>query len=101
MCILSIGSLAVRIVVELAYQHADIDKKGKVTDQTVVSRAVVTALHLQLIQPSHLPLGTKLLQVGFSAGGCPHAVCLLAEQRSSRAEAQQQSSLLFRGVVYS
>ncbi|CAE7757443.1 unnamed protein product, partial [Symbiodinium pilosum] len=54
--------LAGRMVVELAYQHTDIDKKGKATDQTVVSRAVVTALHLQLVQPSHLPLGTKLLQ---------------------------------------
>ena len=62
MRVLTCLARSVRIVVELAYQPADIDKKGKVTDQTVVSRAVVAALHLQLIQPSHLPLGTKLLQ---------------------------------------
>ena len=38
------------------------DQEMQIEETTPKIRFVVTALHLQLIQPSHLPLGTKLLQ---------------------------------------
>ena len=51
------GPTAIRLVIELSFFRSDINKRGKRTDQCIVQKAAVRAIHVQVALAKQLELG--------------------------------------------
>ena len=55
------GPTAVRLVIELSFFRSSVNKRGKQTDQCIVQKATVRAIHVQVAPARQLELGTPTM----------------------------------------